>query len=80
MIVVSLTKEKSVKKIVVATVSLSEYRDVSLNNKCLRHSMNGIQNKNPKIGTYKISKTSLSIFDDKIYILNNGYDGLGFGF
>ena len=42
--------------------------------------MNGIQNKNPKIGTYKISKTSLSIFDDKIYILNNEYDGLGFGF
>ena len=27
-----------------------------------------------KIGTYKINKISLSCFDDKLYIQNNGYD------
>ena len=38
--------------------------------------MNRIQNRNNKIGTYEIKKMSLSCFNDKIYILNNGYDGL----
>ena len=38
--------------------------------------MNRIQNRNDKIGTYEIKKMSLSCLNDKIYILNNGYDGL----
>ena len=33
-----------------------------------------------KIGTYKIKKISLSWFDDKICIQNNGYDGLLLGY
>ena len=37
--------------------------------------MNRIQSKDYKIGTYKADKISLSFFDDKIYIQNNGYDG-----
>ena len=57
-----------------------EYKDVLLDNKCLRHSMNRIQSKNHRIGTYEINKVSLSCFDDKIYILNNGYDGLVLGY
>ena len=36
--------------------------------------MNRIQRKNHEIGTYKMSKISLSSFDNKIYILNNGYN------
>ena len=38
--------------------------------------MNRIQSKDHKIGTYEIGKISLPCFDDKIYIQNNGYDGL----
>ena len=38
--------------------------------------MNRTQSKNHKIRTYEISKVSLSCFDDEVYILNNGYDGL----
>ena len=38
--------------------------------------MNRIQSKYHKIGTYEINKVSWSCFDDKIYILDNGYDGL----
>ena len=53
-----------------------EYKNALLNNKYLRHSMNRVQSKNHKIGSYKINKISLSCFDDKIYILNNGYSGL----
>ena len=42
--------------------------------------MNRIQCKNHRIGTYEIKKFSLSYFDDKIYIKNNGYDGLALGY
>ena len=38
--------------------------------------MNRIQSKNHRTGTYEIYKISLFCFDDKIYILNNGYGGL----
>ena len=42
--------------------------------------MQRIQNKDHIMGTYAISKISLSCLDDKIYILNNGYDGLALGY
>ena len=67
-------------KNVVSTTSHSKYKDVLLNIKCLRHSMNRIQGKNHKIGTYEINKKFLSSFDDKIYILNSGYNGLAFDY
>ena len=38
--------------------------------------MNRIQSKDHRIGTYDINEVSLSFFDDKIYIENNGDDGL----
>ena len=73
-------KAKGVNRNVVATISHNEYKDVLLNNNCLRHSMNRTQSKDNKIGTYEINKVSLSCFDDKIYIQNNGYDGLALGY
>ena len=66
-------------KSVVVTISHNEYKDVLLNNKCIRHSMNRIQSKDHRIETYEINKISLSCFDDKIYVQNNGYDGLALG-
>ena len=65
---------------IVATISLNEYKDVLLNQKCLRDSMNRIQSKDHKIGTYEINKISLSCFDDKIYLQNNRYGGLALGY
>ena len=65
---------------IVATISCKEYKDVLLNKKCLRHFMNRIQSKDHKIGTYEINKISLSCFDDKIWIENNGCDGLALGY
>ena len=65
---------------VVATISHNEYKDVFLSKKCLRRSMNRIQNKDYRIETYEINRISLSCFDDKIYIQNNGCDGLALGY
>ena len=73
-------KTKSVNKNVAATITHNEYKDVLLKKKCLRHSMNMIQSKDHRIGTYEINKISLSCFDDKIYIQNNEYDGLALGY
>ena len=73
-------KAKSVNKNVVATISHYEYKDVLLNKECLRHSMNRIQSKDHRIGTYEINKISLSCSDDQIYIQNNGCDGLALGY
>ena len=67
-------KTKDVNKNVVAAINHNEYKDILLNKKCLRHSMNKIQRKDHKIRTHKISNISLSYFEDKIYIQNNGCD------
>ena len=53
---------------VVATISYDKYKDVLLNNKCLRHSLKRIQSKDHRTGRHEINKISLSFFDDKIYI------------
>ena len=73
-------KAKVMNKNVVTTISPNEYKDVLLNNKCLRHSMNRIQTKDHKIVTYEFKKTSWSCFNDQIYIKNNGYNRLTSGY
>ena len=68
-------KAKDVNKNVVQKITYNEHKDVFLNRRKVRHSMNRIQNKDSKNGTYEINNFFLSCFDDKIHILNNGYDG-----
>ena len=53
--------------LIVAAMSHNEYKDVLLNNKCIRHSMNRSQSKDHKIGTYEIKKISLSCLGQNIY-------------
>ena len=54
--------------------SHNEYKDVLLNNTCIRDSMHGIESKDHRIEIYEIYKISLFRFDDKIYIQNNEFD------
>ena len=71
---------KKKKKIVAPTKNHNEYDAFLLNKKYLRHSMKKIQSKHHRIGTHKINKISLSCFDDKMFIQNNGYNGLALGY
>ena len=71
MVVVSIKKQR-----VKSCINSSWIKDVLLKSKCLRNSMNIIESKNYRIGIYEINKIFLFYFDDKIHILNNGYDGL----
>ena len=59
---------KGVNRNVIATISHNKYKNVLLNKKSLRISINRIQSKDNKIGIYVINKISLRCFDDKIYI------------
>ena len=68
-------KAKDVNGNIAATISHNYYKVVLLNNKCFRNSMNRIQSKGHRIGTY-YNNILLPCFNDKIYIRNNGYDGL----
>ena len=70
-------KAKDVNKGVVATSSRNEFKDVLLNQECLRQSMNRIESKNKSLWNNKIS---LSHIDDEMYILKYGYDGLAPGY
>ena len=69
-------KAKGVNENVVPTISHNGYKDILLNNKCIRNSVNRILSKAHRIRTYEINKFSLYCFDHKIYIQNNGNDGL----
>ena len=46
----------------------------------LRHSLDRIQSKDHRLGTYEIKRISLLCFDGKIYIQSNGCDGLALGY
>ena len=42
------------------------------------HKIKRIQRKKHKLGTYEINKISLSAFDDKIFVLNDGIHTLAY--
>ena len=56
----------------------NEFKDVLFNKKFSRHKMKMIQAKKHKIGTYEIDKISLSCFDDKRYVLDDGVHTLAY--
>ena len=66
-------KVKGVNRNTVSAISQNDYKDVLSSNKYIRHLMNRIQSKDPRIKRFESKKVSLSFFDDKIYIQNNGY-------
>ena len=55
-----------------------EYVDVLFNKIVVRHSMKRIQNELHDIGTNDTFKISLSIFDDKRYVLDDGINTLAY--
>ena len=58
-------KETNMAKGVNIATEFNEFKDTLFNEKILRHKMRRIQAKNHKLGSYEISKISLSCFDDK---------------
>ena len=69
-----VTKAKGVNK----KIRHKELVDVLFNRKVIRHSMKRIQSRLHRIGTYNVCKISLSCFDDKRYVLDNGVNILAY--
>ena len=64
---------KGIKKNVIETdIKHINYNNVLLNNTQMRHKMRCIRSVKHQLGTYEINKISLSCFDDKRYIHDNG--------
>ena len=53
------------------------FKDVLFNEKIIRLKMKRIQSKKHKLGTYEINKISLSYFEDKRYVLDDGIRYVG---
>ena len=60
-------KEKGVNKNFAEKITHNEQKDILLNNKCLKHSMNRIQSKDHRIGTYETNKPFVLLWWWNIY-------------
>ena len=71
---------KGVKKNVIKNnIKHEGYKNVLLNNKQLHHKMKTIRSQKHLLGSYEINKVSLSCFDDKRYIHDNGISSYACG-
>ena len=73
-----IKKAKGVNKNVVKNIKHREYIDVLFKKNTARYMIKRIQSKLHKIGIYNVCKISLSCFDDKRYILDDGINSLAY--
>ena len=70
--------ESSTAKVVNIATEFNKFKDVVFNKNIIRHKLKRIQAKKHKIGAYEIDKISLSCFDDKTFVLDNGVNNLAY--
>ena len=71
---------KGIKKNVIKNnISHKNYQETLLGNKQMHNSMKTIRSQKHQLGSYKINKVSLSCFDDKRYILQDGINSMAYG-
>ena len=71
---------KGIKKNVIKQkIKHENYKDTLFNQKQMRHMMRLIKSEKHRIGSYVVNKTSLSCFDDKRYIHENGVTSYAYG-
>ena len=71
---------KGIKKnIIKNNIKHADYKNVLINNKQIHHTMKTIRSINHQLGSYELNKVSLSCFDDKRYIANDGINSFAYG-
>ena len=71
---------KGIKKVVInKEIKHENYKNTLFNNKQIYHQMKTIRSVNHQLGSYDLNKISLSCFDDKRYIHNNGKSSFAYG-
>ena len=71
-------KEHNTAKGVSIATEFDEFKDVLFNKKIIEQKIKRIQSKKHKLGTYEIDKISLSCFDNKRYVLDDGIHPLSY--
>ena len=71
-------KEYNTAKRVSITTEFKKFKDVLFNEKIITHKMKRIQSKKHNLGTYEIDKISVSCFDNKRYVLDDGIRTLAY--
>ena len=71
-------KECNTAKWVSIATEFNKFKDVLFNKKIIKHKMKRIQSKKHKLGTYEIDNISLSCFDYKRYVLDDGIRTLAY--
>ena len=71
---------KGIKKNVIKNnITHDNYKKTLFNNDHMYHKMKTIRSDNHQLGSYEINKVSLSCFDDKRYIHENGKSSYAYG-
>ena len=71
---------KGIKKNIIKNdIKHENYKEVLFNNKQMYHTMKTIRSNLHQLGSYELNKVSLSCFDDKRYIHNNGMASYAYG-
>ena len=67
------------KNVIKNNIKNKDYKNVLLNNEQLHHKMKTIRSQKHQLGSYEINKVSLSCFDDKHHIHDNGISSYAYG-
>ena len=71
---------KGIKKnIIKKNITHENYKNVLFNNEQMHHTMKTIRSNLHQLGSYELNKVSLSCFDDKRHIHNNGVTSFAYG-
>ena len=71
---------KGIKKCVIKNnIKNEDYKSMLINNKQMHHKMITIRSQRHQLGSYEINKVSLSCFDDKCFIHDNGMSSYAYG-
>ena len=70
-------KSRTAKEVDFAT-EFNEFKNTIFNKRVLSHKMKRIKKKKHKMGTYEVNKISLSCFDDKRFVLDDGIHRLAY--
>ena len=73
------TAKRIKKNVINNNIKYEDYKNTLINNEQMHHKMKTIRSQRHQLGSYEINKVSLSYFDDKRYIHDNGTNSYVYG-
>ena len=68
------------KQVIIKDIKHEDYKNVLFNNEQIHHKMKTIRSEKHQLGSYELNKISLSCFDDKRFIHENGITSYAYGY